>query len=74
MNRLKKLDKIELVLFKPLDPKLVGLYSTLIRIFPMFDFPNNDSQIVILIDIDEDNNPILKHIEFIKNKLNNLHP
>jgi len=71
MNRIKELNKIELVLFKPLNSKLVGLFPTLIRFFPMFDFPNNDSNVVIPIDIDEIPNYIIDKFNSIKDKVSN---
>lgn len=33
----------------------IGLFGTLIRFFPFFDFPNNDANIVISSDIDDTN-------------------
>lgn len=54
MNKLKGMTKLELVLYKCLDPKLIGLFPTLIRFFPMFNFNNNDSNVVIVVDIDDD--------------------
>lgn len=38
-----------------------GLFGTLVRFFPLFDFPNNDAYIVIIQDSD-----------FVQNKLNSL--
>jgi hypothetical protein len=38
----------------------------------MFDFPNNDSHIVIIIDIDNKNSVTLNNIEDIENKINNI--
>jgi len=48
---------LEIVVFKCDDFVIeqdyhVGLFSTLIRFFPMFDFKGNDSNIVIVTDID----------------------
>lgn len=56
MERLGELD-IELVRFVPkpeftFKGHLKGLFGTLIRFFPMFDFPNNDCELCILSDID----------------------
>ena len=51
MSKLKKLDKLEMVLYD--SPKYnQGLFGTMTRFFPMFNFPNNDANIVILSDID----------------------
>ena len=72
MTKIKKLEKIELVLFRCLDSKLIGLFPTLVRFFPMFNFPNNDSNIVIIIDIDEIYSHTLLKIENIKKKIFNL--
>ena len=70
MNKLKKLDKIELVLFKILDIKLCGLFPSLIRFFPMFNFINNDANIVIIIDIDDQKSNIINIFNNIKKVLN----
>ena len=56
MKQLNKLD-IEIVLFVPrkqftIQGHLKGLFGTLIRFFPMFDFPNNDCDICVSSDID----------------------
>jgi hypothetical protein len=72
MTKIKKLEKIELVLFRCLDSKLTGLFPTLIRFFPMFNFYNNDSNIVIIIDIDDKVSHTLYTFEKIKEKIFNL--
>lgn len=56
MQFLSTLD-IEVVHFVPrkkftIGKHLKGLFGTLIRFFPMFDFPNNDCSLCIPIDID----------------------
>ena len=57
MKRLRKLPMIDLVVFDcPLykkDGYHMGLFGTLIRFFPMFDFPNNDANVIIISDIDD---------------------
>lgn len=58
MKKLKKLDKLEIILYDCPMYKInnnyhQGLFGTLIRFFPMFNFPNNDAKIVILSDIDD---------------------
>ena len=57
MKRLRKLPMIDLVVFDcPLfkkDGYHIGLFGTFIRFFPMFDFPNNDANIIIISDIDD---------------------
>lgn len=58
MNELKKLTNIELVLYS--CPNFLikdkknheGLFGTMVRFFPMFDFPNNDAKTVIISDVD----------------------
>ena len=72
MTKIKKLEKIELVLFRCLDSKLTGLFPTLVRFFIMFNFPNNDSNIVIFIDIDEMYSHTLFKFENIKKTILNL--
>ena len=42
-----------------------GTFGTIIRFFPMFDFKNNDSDIVIIIDSDEYGNNLDKLLETI---------
>ncbi len=45
----------------------IGLFGTMIRFFPFFDFPNNDANIVISSDIDNTNfSSILNDIDMIK--------
>ena len=59
MKILKKMNKLEIVVYE--CPQLLlknknyheGLFGTLIRFFPMFDFPNNDAKNVITTDIDD---------------------
>ena len=57
MKKLSKLSMIDLVLFEcpafMKDDYHIGLFGTLVRFFPMFDFPGNDANIVILSDIDD---------------------
>lgn len=56
MNKLLLFKDIEYVLFKCskfiINDYHIGLFSTLIRFFPMFDFKNNDAKIVLISDID----------------------
>ena len=57
MNYLYKLKKIEIVLFccKLFTREKIyhlGTFGTILRTFPLFDFPNNDSNRVIIVDID----------------------
>ena len=71
MKILKKLNKLEMVLydcpiFKKDDIHHIGLFGTLIRFFPMFNFPNNDANFVILSDIDNDNYFFQSYINLFK--------
>ena len=57
MNKILNLNKIELVLYS--CPNFMinhnyhfGLFGTIIRFFPFFNFPNNDAKNVIISDID----------------------
>ena len=57
MELLKKIENIEIVvycceLFAKHDKYHLGTFGTILRIFPMFDFPNNDTNVVIMSDID----------------------
>jgi hypothetical protein len=57
MTTLKKLENLELVLyccesFVRDEIHHLGVFGTIIRAFPMFDFPNNDTNRVIVSDID----------------------
>ena len=55
-NLLKSSNKVEIVVFKCSNYMKEGyhfdLFGTLVRYFPFFDFPNNDANNVIVIDID----------------------
>jgi hypothetical protein len=58
MNKLKKLTKLEMVLYdcpmyKEGDNYHQGLFGTMVRFFPLFNFPNNDANIIIVSDIDD---------------------
>jgi hypothetical protein len=52
MKRLKKLSNIELVHYVFLLNINEGLIGTLVRFFPMFNFKNNDANIVLITDVD----------------------
>ena len=59
-ERLKKMDKLEMVLYECINYKIgidsnyhIGLFGTLVRFFPMFNFENNDADIIIISDIDD---------------------
>lgn len=60
MDKIKNLQKIEIVVYScPSYQELsdskyhIGLFGTMVRFFPMFDFPNNDARYVIISDIDD---------------------
>jgi hypothetical protein len=58
MNKLKSVKDIQIVRYS--CPNFIvdgfhrGMFGTLIRLFPMFDFKNNDSNYIIATDIDYD--------------------
>ena len=78
-NRIEKMNKIETVLYSCSDYLLepdkkhhIGLFGTFVRFFPMFDFPNNDANIVIISDIDDTRflSENFKRINRIKSNVN----
>ena len=56
MKYLNKFDNVILILYKCnaflINKHHVGVFGTLVRFFPLFDFPNNDANIVFLADAD----------------------
>lgn len=82
MDSIYKMEKITPILYECITFKIgnhhVGLFGTIVRFFPLFDFENNDSRIVMILDADvEDLKDLLnKQIElynFIKkNMYNNI--
>jgi len=59
-SRLEKMDKLEMVLYECVNYKIgidsnyhMGLFGTLVRFFPMFNFENNDADIIVISDIDD---------------------
>lgn len=59
-KRLEKMDKLEMVLYECTSYQIgidlnyhMGLFGTLVRFFPMFNFKNNDADIIIISDIDD---------------------
>lgn len=49
------------------DDYHIGLFGTIVRFFPFFDFPNNDANIVVSADIDGTNVKIFqKYIKILK--------
>jgi len=79
MNYLNKFNNITLILYKCnnfiINNKYhVGLFGTLVRYFPLFNFKNNDSNIVFLADADIVDSYLLSMInlyDYLK-KLNNI--
>ena len=71
MNRLNKLHRMEIVLFECDQYKKgnyhMGLFASMVRFFPMFDFPNNDADRVIISDIDDIvMNNLVKYMDKLK--------
>jgi hypothetical protein len=56
MDYLNNLDRVTLILYECcdflIDNHHVGLFGTLVRFFPLFDFPNNDSEAAFIVDAD----------------------
>jgi hypothetical protein len=78
--RLEKMNMLEIVLYSCVNYQIgtdlnyhMGLFGTLVRFFPMFDFENNDANTVIISDID-DYNYFEKSIENIKLIKSNIRP
>ena len=75
MNSLKHESTIEIVLYKcpsyvVEEDKHKGTFGTLVRLFPIFDFKNNDANIVFVTDIDfESYNNVSK---FFNKYMNNI--
>lgn len=74
MNLLTRNKNIEIFVFKCedyiKDNFHIDLLATLIRLFPIFDFKNNDSNNVIIIDIDLKKEDLKTLIEITKLKEN----
>lgn len=58
MNYIQKIDNVELVLYSCnnfcINEYHLGTFGTLVRMFPVFNLPNNDTNHVIMADIDYD--------------------
>lgn len=73
-NKLSNLERVEIIVYKCYkylqinDLEFhVGTFGMFVRFFPLFDFPNNDANIVMIADMDDDgifssNLKILKEI------------
>lgn len=82
-ERLTKLERVEIIIYSckkyihPSDSDFhIGTFGMFVRFFPLFDFPNNDSDIVLISDMDDDmhfnfNIKTLKLID--KKKMNELY-
>jgi len=80
-TRIEKLKKIEIVVYncpnyiiKDNNDYHIGLFGTLVRFFPMFDFPNNDANIVIISDIDDYEyfNKSIKNMSLLNENINDI--
>ncbi len=71
-NTIKKLPNVQPVLYSCpnfiiQDKYHIGLFGTLVRFFPFFDFPNNDARLVVSSDIDNVTiSSMLKYLEIMK--------
>jgi hypothetical protein len=74
-NLLTSNNKIQIVLFKCLkymkSSYHIDVFATLVRLFPIFNFENNDSKQVIVIDIDLHDDDIDKLVNAMNYKTNN---
>ena len=76
MNKLNNMKGLEIVLYtcsdylnKNNNNYHIGLFGTIVRFFPMFDFPNNDANYVVISDIDDIVfKPIQLNLDFMKNR------
>lgn len=71
-NKITKYNNVQAVLYscpnyKINDSNHIGLFGTLVRFFPMFNFSNNDANIVVSSDIDGTNIKIItKYLKELK--------
>ena len=76
MKLIRSTNKIQPVLFSCKNYKKedyhIDLFGTLVRFFPFFNFNNNDSDNVIVVDIDLHEEDKIRCKFFMKNKLNNF--
>jgi hypothetical protein len=56
MDYLKSLETVSIILYSCphfwIDDHHIGLFGTMVRFFPMFRFPNNDSKLSVMVDAD----------------------
>lgn len=74
-NQIKNLKNVQIVLYTcpnyiVNDGYHIGLFGTMVRFFPFFDFPNNDAGIVVSADIDDTNFHIIKDYTFFSKIFN----
>lgn len=77
-NKINNLDRVEIVVYKChnfLQPENdnyhLGIFGMFVRFFPLFDFENNDANIVMIADMD-DSKFFLENINVIESIDNNL--
>jgi hypothetical protein len=77
-ERLQKMNKLEIILYSCTKYQIgtnlnyhVGLFGTLVRFFPLFNFENNDADIIIISDIDNYDyfEKSIKNIKLIKSNI-----
>lgn len=72
---LKKSKKIQIILFKCANFMNNGfhfdVFGTLVRLFPLFDFKNNDANNVIVVDIDLNKDDLVKLKKLMNYNTNN---
>lgn len=78
MDILNKIDGLEMVVYHCFDFVRdeiyhVGLFGTIVRMFPVFDFENNDANLILINDIDIENQENIIHTEPVFNILKKNH-
>lgn len=67
MEYLKSLESVSIVLYSCpnfwMDDHHVSVFGTMVRFFPMFKFPNNDSKLSIMVDADTNEDYVYSLIE-----------
>ena len=84
MAKLNKLDKLEMVLYscpnfttRMENSNVVfheGVFGMMVRFFPMYDFPNNDANIVLITDIDISSKERIYTFDLIDTIKKNIEP
>lgn len=74
-NMLKNSKKVHIILFKCANymnkTYHFDVFGTLVRLFPLFDFENNDAENVIIVDIDLNDNDLIKLKKLINHESSN---